>query len=256
MRILIAILFLIFSFQVQAFFERGLSAAAGNNPAGANINASLAYNYKVWDKRSDSNDALFWNYGYLRPKISYESSVYINTFDAQLHIYPISLFGIIVGTQYSERAVKSLDLFDCDLANCKGNVRKNYYKLNLNLGYGSVIGALAYGKDFLEGSDNNTPSLVEYNSMLLFPQKTTVLENKVAFVGYKWSKNFTLALYESYYEIESKKSEGQYIVGNYKDGDFSWLVGVGTFGSDYNEKTFAGFVKVSWLLDPSLSLGN
>lgn len=253
----IFLIILLFSTQVLAFFERGLSAAAGSNPAGGSLTGSLAYNYKAWDTRTAENGHPFWMYGYVRPKISYETSFYINSLDAEIQIYPISIFGVTFGTAYVERAVKRLDLFDCDLVNCKGQVRKNYFNVNLNLGYGPWLGALVYGKDYLDAVDESNPRpLVQYSSMLLFNQNATEMERKVAFLGYKLTEALTLALYESYHELEGKKSEGQYVVGNYKNTHFSYIVGAGTFGSDYNEKTFAAFVKVSWLLDPSLSLND
>lgn len=254
MKYILVILFL-FSGAVKAFafFERGLSAAAGSNPKGANINASLAYNQFMWDGRAQNNESPFWKYGYLRPKVYYETSYVINTVSAELQVYPISIFGGSVGYKNSDRAVKSLELYECDKVDCQGQVTKSFYNLNLNLGYSSWVMALIYENTQLKAS-SDIPPLVEYSSMLLIPSRSETMENKVAILGYKWNENLTIGFYENFYQIKDKKSEGQYLVGNYKYDDLSWVVGAGTFGSDYFEKTFAAFIQLSWKLDPSLSL--
>lgn len=252
MKLFLALLLLV-SVKTFAFFERGLSAAAGTNPKGANINVSLAYNQLLWDKRVPNDESQFWKYGYLRPKAYYESSFYINTLNAELQIYPVSIFGGSVGTSYSDRTVKSLDLYECDQVDCKGQVRKTFYNLNLNVEYGDWIAALVYQNTQLKAS-SEAPLLVEYSSMLLIPEKSSSMDTKVAFVGYKLTEQITAAWYGTFYRIESKKSEGQYFVASYKNDEYSWIVGLGAFGSDYYEKSFAAFVKVSWLLDPTLSL--
>ncbi len=250
---LLLVIFILGAVKAPAFFERGLSAAAGTNPKGASVNASLAYNQLLWDGRVHGDESQFWKYGYLRPKTYYESSFYINTLGAELQIYPISIFGGSVGTSYADRTVKSLDLYECDQVDCKGQVSKTFYNLNLNLGYQSWVMVLFYQNTQLEAS-SEVPALVEYSSMLLIPKKSSSLDTKVVFLGYKLTEQITAALYGTHYQIESKKSEGQYLVVSYKYDDYSWIVGTGAFGSDYNEKTFAAFVKVSWLFDPTLSL--
>ncbi len=163
MRYILVILFLFSgAVKVSAFFERGLSAAAGSNPKGANINASLAYNQLLWDGRSQNDESRFWKYGYLRPKVYYETSYVINTVSAELQVYPISIFGGSVGYKNSDRAVKSLELYECDKVNCQGQVTKSFYNLNLNLGYGSWVMALIYENTQLKAS-SDIPPLVEYS---------------------------------------------------------------------------------------------
>lgn len=246
-------LILFLTLQSSAYFERGLSAAAGTNPKGANIKASLAYNYEVWSARTNESD--FWKYGYLRPKVFFESSYYINTTAAELQIYPVAIFGGAIGTSYADRTVTSLDLLECDTVNCKGQLRKSYYNVNLNLGYGSLLAVLLYEKDYLQSSESDRP-LVEYSSMLPIPEKNSELEKNIAFIGFKINEKMTMGFYESLYKIKDKKSEGLYLVANYKEEDFSYTLGAGTFGSDYYEKSFAAFVKISWILDPTLSLND
>lgn len=255
MKFLIGAIALIFSMQTQAFFERKLGAMVISNPIGASLSAGLAYNYKVW---SDS-DVNFWKYGYIRPKVNYDTSYAINTFSGEIQLFPISLLGVSFGSFHAYRNVKELWSFNCDTYNCAGQLRRNFYRINLNLGYKDYVTSIAFTKDYLYTSDAYLP-FVDYSSMLLIEGPSSEQDRLLAFFGYKLSEKLNVGVIEMYSQIHNKsgsnKSEAQFLAVNAKADDMNWVVGMGTFGSDYHEKFFSLLVKVSWSIDPTLSLND
>jgi hypothetical protein len=176
-----------------------------------------------------------------------------------LQIFPISIFGVSVGTSHAYRNVKELGSFNCDFNNCAGQLRRNFYRVNLNLGYQDYIASFAYTKDFLFPS-NITQPFVDYSSMLLIEDSSTQQDRLLAFLGYKLSERLNIGVVEMMAHMHNNsgrtRAEGQYLAVTAKADDSNWLVGLGTFGSDYHEKFFSLLVKVSWSFDPSLSLND
>lgn len=258
MKIFLTLCLLFSSLTSQAFFEKKLAGAASNKPSGGVINTALAYNYKVWD----DSETTFWKYGYLRPKASFDTSFLINTVGAELQVYPISIFGVAVGSNYAYRSIKHNDEFDCDLVNCKGEVHRNYFRANANLGFGKFISSLTYQVEYFYNSKDDQLPSVEFNTLLLIPHKDGRQERRIAFLGYKWSDTIDIGVLGMRNEMtaggtsETKKSEAGYLVGSFKVDDLKWQAGLGTYGSDYNPSGLSALLKVTWVLDPTLSLND
>lgn len=164
------------------------------------------------------------------------------------------MFGISGGTHYSKRNVKDLETFDCDIVNCKGSLSKNYYRFDLGLGFGNIISKLVYQKDFYKTYETQKP-LGEFTSVLLLPVGTSEMERKVGFLGYKISDVWNVGYLGLRYSVGSDKAQADYAITNYKQGDITWTAGLGAFQSEYKRSNIAALVKVSWLFDPTLVLG-
>jgi hypothetical protein len=256
MKIILIFFLLVSSLSAQAFFERKVYGMGSTNPEGLVLSAGLAYNYKLWDD-SEKN---FWNHGFIRPKVSFDTSFLVNTVVGELQVYPIALVGITVGTNYAYRNVRRSNDFDCDIYNCKDELRREYYRVNLNLGAGDIITSLSFQNERLSPRGDDVRPSVELTTLLLIPHEEAIQKRYFAFVGYKLSDDLNFGLVEMFNEMSgpggTRKSEGQYIAGSLKVDKLQTLLGVGTFGSDYNDKTFSFIVKINWLLDPSLSLND
>ncbi len=256
MKTLLAILLLVTSLSAQAFFERKVYGMGSTNPEGVVLSAGLAYNYKLWDN-SEKN---FWNQGFIRPKASYDTSFLVNTAVGEVQAYPIALVGLTVGTNYAYRGVRRSNDFNCDIYNCKDELRREYYRVNLNLGAGDFITSLSYQNERLSPRGSDIRPSVELTTLLLIPFEQAIQKKYFAFLGYKLSDDLNFGLVEMYNEMSgsfgTQKSEGQYIAGSMTVDKVKTLIGLGTFGSDYNDKTFSLIVKINWLLDPSLSLND
>lgn len=249
---------LISSLSVQAFFERQLSGVVSNRPFGLAVTAGLAYNYKIWD---DSESA-FWKYGYVRPKVAYDTSLLVNTAIAELQIYPVSIFGFSVGSSYAYRSVTKNEEYNCDQVSCKSELHRNYFRTNLNLGAGNFISSLSYQVEHYYISHDDLLPSVDLGTLLLIPNENGQQEKMVAFLGYKASDDIDVGVLEMFNQVTDSamdtktKSEGQYVVARLKQGEFKYMGGFGTFGTDYNEKSFAAILKIVWVIDPTLSLAD
>ncbi len=256
MKILLSFFILIISLTSQAFFERQISAVASNRPFGLVLTGGLAYNYKLWD---DSGEQ-FWKYGYIRPKVAFDTSFLVNTAITEIQVYPISIFGVTLGSSYAYRSVDKNEEYDCAKVSCRSELHRNYFRTDINLGAGSFISSLSYQVEHYYISHDNLLSSVDLGTLLLIPHENGQQEKMIAFFGYRASDFIQVGVLELFNQAtdpsvsERKKSEGQYIVARLKGPDLSYTAGVGTFGTDYNEKSFAVFVKMNWSFDPSLSL--
>ncbi|MBC7456821.1 MAG: hypothetical protein H7235_00985 [Bdellovibrionaceae bacterium] len=258
MKIILALMALISNLNAEAFFERQVSGAASNRPLGLVLTVGIAYNYKIWD----DSETTFWKYGYIRPKVTYDTSFLVNTAMTELQVYPVSIFGFAVGSSYAYRSVKKNEEYDCDQVSCKSELHRNYFRTNLNLGAGNFISSLSYQVEhYYISKDDNLPSL-DLGTLLLLPKKNGLQEKMVAFLGYKATEFIDVGVLEMRNQVidpstdMKTKSEGQYIVARLKDGDFKYMGGIGTFGTDYNEKSLAAIFKVIWVIDPTLSLAD
>ncbi len=244
------------AFDAQAFFERKVYGVGSTNPAGLVLSAGMAYNHKIWD----GSEEKFWKYGYIRPKVAFDTSFLVNAVSAELQTYPISIFGFSFGSNYAYRAVQHNDDFSCDLYNCRGEMHRNYFRVNANLGAGDYISSLSYQVEHFYNSHDDSKPSVELSTSLLIPHENGIQEKYVAFFGYKLSDDMNFGVLEMYNAVSgfggTKKSEGQYLVTSVSVDKLKCTAGVGTFGSDYNEKSLSLIVKINWLLDPSLSLND
>ncbi len=255
------LIFIFLSLQSQAFLEKKLSASALYNPVGTGISLGLAYNYKLWgqsdldiEKTSEKPpEKKSWMYGYIRPKVQADISGLINGAAVELQIFPISIFGVTFGSQYIDRHIKKTAYFDCDLVNCENELNRDYWKINLALSYSGFVSLLQYQKDRYQIRDDNQ-LFMEYSSLLLLSKDQLNLEKKIAFLGHEITDQLTLGLLEFYQELGPKKAEAQFLTGMYKYEDKKIFAGIGTSGSDYTEKYIALFVKLTWVLDLTLSL--
>mgnify|MGYP000991587762 CR=1 FL=1 len=256
MNLLLTALVFISSLSAEAFFERQISGVVSNRPSGLALTAGLAYNYKVWD----DSQTTFWKYGYIRPKIGYDTSFLVNTGMAELQVYPISILGFTAGSSYSYRSIKKNEEYNCDQVSCQSELHRNYFRTNLNLGAGKFISSLSYQIEHYTISHDDLWPSVDFGTLLLIPHENGQQEKMTAFLGYKASDTLDVGVLEMFNQVTDQstdiktKSEGQYVVARLKEGDFKYMAGLGTFGTDYNEKSFAAIFKVIWVIDPSLSL--
>ncbi len=258
MKMILVLFALVSGFNAQAFFERQVSGVASSRPFGLVLTAGLAYNQKIWDDSSET----FWKYGYIRPKVAFDTSFLVNTAVAELQVYPISIFGFAVGSSYAYRSVQKNEEYDCDKLSCRSELHRNYFRANLNLGAGNFISSLNYQVEhFYISRDDNKPS-VDLGTLLVLAPKNAQQEKMIAFFGYKMSEYIDVGVLEMFHQATDPatdikmKSEGQYFVARVKHEDFKYMGGVGTFGTDYKEKSFAAIFKVIWVLDPTLSLAD
>ena len=256
MKLFLTIILFMTAFNAQAFFERKIYGIGSANPTGLVLSAGVAYNQKIWD---DSGEK-FWKYGYIRPKVAFDTSFLVNTVSAELQTYPISILGFSFGSNYAYRSIQHNDDFSCDLYNCRGEMHRNYFRANANLGAGDYISSLSYQVEHFYNSHDDSKPSVELATLLLIPHEKGIQEKYVAFFGYKLSDDLNFGLLELYNTVSdsgmTKKSEGQYLVASVSVDKLKCTAGLGTFGSDYNEKSFSLIVKINWLLDPSLSLND
>ena len=256
MKLFLTIAFFMTVSNSQAFFEHKVYGLASNNPLGLVLSAGLAYNQKVWDDSTEK----FWMYGYIRPKVAFDTSFLVNTASAEIQVFPISIFGFTLGSNYAYRSVEDSPDFSCDLYNCRGEMHRNYFRVNANLGAGDFVSSLSYQVEHFYNSNDDMKPSVELATLLLIPEENGIQERYTAFFGYKLSDDLSFGVLEMYNMVSGQgvttKSEGQYLVASVSVDKLKVTTGLGTFGSDYNEKTFSLIVKINWLLDPSLSLND
>lgn len=203
-------------------------------------------------------------YGYLRPKLNWDTSVFVNTLNAEVQVFPVSIFGFSFGTSDTRRDPKKLREFECDIYECKGNVKRNYIKASAAIGFAGVKIAYFYQRDFMNFDQNtDRPGVVDMNNSLLINTGHSQVDKQQVFAGYGFTDKLDVGLLymqntaktsPSADVLSKSQSVGQFVAGMYKMDQFKWTAGLGTYESDYMRRQFSALVKVSWLLDPTLSL--
>lgn len=256
----VILLGLIFSIQSLAQIEKGASVLGVSHPEALVLSGYLAYNYELW--RSDPG--AFWQYGFLRPKVNVDSSVFVNTINAELQFYPISIFGLTTGASHSVRRVNKLKEFDCDQYECRGDLKKTFIRAHMLLGYKGVKISYSYQRDFLKMSGFNQTAAVELNNSVLFNQGGSLVDKQTLFAGYGVTEQLDLGVLYLANDMkttpnatikEQSRSVGQFLAGQYRWLPFKIMAGLGTYESDYMPREFSALVKVSWSPDTTLSLG-
>lgn len=234
-----------------SYFERQLGGLVISKPQGVILSAALAYNYELWKSQTKDN---FWMYGYLRPKVGLDSSFLVNTVFSELQIFPISILGVSMGSAYAHRSVTDLAEFDCKLYECQKEFSKQYIKGQLAVGWGSIKAMYSYQEDRIYADQTDKPFLVETGVRLLMKSGFNLLAKQSMFVGYDLNSQWNIGGLYMFNRMNRTESEHHYALLQYKPLPWKVGLGVGTFESEYVKKSFSALVKVSWSVDPTLSL--
>lgn len=251
---MIQLIFLLLSLNLWSFtdrFDLNYGAQGRTLPAlGAETFAESGYNHLLWGEKKETHD---YRYGLVRPSLAASSSGVINSFKAELEVFPISFLGFAAGRQYVHSNF-DFNFFDCSEVTCQGEYRRNYIESKMALGHKGWILVGNYKIDSIEGPLSSRPLADWRNVIVGNPRHDLQIEKKV-FVGKSFNNKMAGVLYETVqFQGSRERKESFFGVFQIKKEHSTYLLGAGGFHSDRQPMGFQLYLRFNQVVWPSLKL--
>ena len=238
-----ALTLLIFSFSAHADgWDYSGSFGARSLPIGASFFGNGGYGIKTWGENGKDQ----FIYGYVRPNLIISTSALVNEGDIGVDLYPISFFGVRLGTSQASRNV-TLDTLDCSLVACGGGLARNSIEAKLTLG------AAAYFMQAIALYENQTPSIKtvpygdEMTSLAGRAGGDQMLKNELI-IGREFEGGYLGGLHFAAARMiaSGAHNDEQALLGGYKKGVWAYIAGAGVYESSTQSRGFSAFGLVTW----------
>ncbi len=242
------------SFSTWSFtdrFDLNYGAQGRTLPAlGAEAFTESGYNQLLWGEKKESKD---FKYGLIRPSIGTSTSAVINSFKAELEVFPISFIGFAAGRQYVHSNF-DFNFLDCDEVNCQGEFKRDYVESKMALGHAGWIIVGNYKVDSIEGPLSSKPMADWRNVIVGNPKRDLQIEKKL-FIGKTLSDKMAGVLYETVqFQGSRERKESFFGVIQLKKETTTYVLGAGAFQSDRRPMGFQLYLRFNQVVFPSLKL--
>lgn len=247
-------MFLIFAFKSFANYDLNAGFGARTYPAfGFETFAELGYNQLLYG--SAPGKGIF--YGLVRPSLRLASSAVINSYDAKLEVYPISIIGFAAGHQYIKSDFEEFPFYDCEEIRCSGELKKDYVHMRAVLGFGPLvaIGMVEESRNTYNDPDNENLPVAEFRfAIRANPGSDENVRNQYI-LGYKLDKDMLAAISEYVYFKESEQFHKLNLLAYVSNGLKSNITyGIGTFESTEQNIGAVGVIRYIYRFTPSFKL--
>ncbi len=249
--ILIQIILVVISLKSYGKWDYSSTNVVRSYPIGFYSDAVLGKGLKLWGKKKSKKDAL---YGFIRPSLTYQTSVLVNSARGQIDIYPISFLGFYAGKDYTSRQV-NIATFDCDSVVCKGNLERGYYGARMAVAAGPLVLMSDNKVERVEMKDK-IGTFVDERATLLARSRYDYVTKHQLILGVKFSEQIlfgTLFIkhYMKYYKNSSLMS---HLFTQYSRKRWSYMVAVGKFQTRLDHDVFSVAAVIKWNGQPGLLL--
>ena len=220
-------------------------------PFGLAVNTTAGLDTLLWGQKSSPGDFM---YGYLRPSLKVQTSGVVNSYDARLEVFPISIFGMALGQQQSVR-LKNFSSVNCVGNICQGAVRRDYFRTSLVLGYANFFAGTIARYEWQSPSRSGSPYYDESSSLLGSAGGDTHRSLDL-YAGYKISQEHKLG---AIYSVENFTSSGQNndaesLFYAYTKGELRGVFGFGAYRSSLTKRGFSAYLQLQWVFKDSLEI--
>lgn len=197
-------------------------------PSATYISGTLGTSYSLWDRRDNAKHL----YGFARTSIYGQSSLVVNSYKAQIDLYPISIFGIYSGIGSTQKNYSKLPTFDCSKVDCNGITDKKYFGSRWGLKWKNFFATGDHKREWL--TSNNTKSLfAEEQSSLIGSGEKDELTQHLLYSGIELNESFgigPLFLFSNIKDL-SQESSMSTLTLRYNAKQWTLLFGSGIFHS-------------------------
>lgn len=225
-------------------------------PIASFLSVDAGYSMPVWgDWATKSN----FKYGYLRPAVRLISAVIVNAVDARVTFRPISFIGLTAGAMQMSRFRDKVNNVNCDITECRGDLRSTYSQFDL---------ALASGDFFLVGqselkdysSQRNVAPFYEDIAAVIGAQGSDRLVSHGYSVGIrpnieKLPNGFVaLSIRQTKMQNSESTSERLGLAVGHQYQDYKLTYFLGTYQSSLEKAGPTAAIAVEWIGIPGLAL--
>lgn len=226
-------------------------------------NVIRSYPLGLYSAATIGNGTIIWGeknkspmYGFIRPSLTYQTSVLVNSARGEIGIHPVSFAGVYFGRDYTSRQI-NVPTFDCDQVICKGKLERNYWGAKMALTYKTLILMINGKMERIEMYDKVGPFADERTSLVARSGYDYVSRVDL-FLGYKLNDNWTsgLLLIDQNMKYQINNSTMNYLFGKYKKSDSNWeyIWGMGSFKTRLDHNVFSTIISIKWWGDKGLLL--
>lgn len=196
-------------------------------------------------------------YGLIRPSLRLASSAVINSYDAKLEVYPISIIGFAAGHRFIKADFEDFPAFDCDEIRCSGELKKDYVHMRAVLGFGPIV---AIGMVEESRNSYNDPSgeglpVAEFRFAIRANAESDENTRSQYILGYRLDRDMIAAITEYVYYKESEQFHKLNLLGYISQGERSNITyGLGTFESSDTNISAVGVIRFIYRFTPNYKL--
>lgn len=218
-----------------ASLELKVSGGLRTEPSGAALNFDTSYKISLWGEGDFQ--------GYLRPLGRLGVT---GVMEGAIEFYPLSFFGIRVGSGMTERYY-DIPSLPCDELICRGRIFRDYYTLYFMFGFKDWFMTSSYGEERLSLNNYSKPMGVE-TGPLMGAFGRDILSYYNIKVGYNISESFRALVSFGASWMKNTKTDL-----NYSYGIFQWMLdpwtlfgGAGVFKSTHFNESVSWIVGGEW----------
>jgi hypothetical protein len=247
---LILLLAVVYAYNTLAQVDYDVEANFRSYPLGASVKAKTGYAFKIWEK--DEFNKVF--YGYVRPAASFESSSLTHTVAAQLDFYPVSFFGMYIGKAKGWRNLTDLQGFTCSEINCGAESDRDFWGVNLALGYNGVTLVNFYKSVDLDYDTKDTLIAEEFSNMEVADEDKMKINTTL--VAYNIDKDTMLGILNLYSKsyVTNQDTTMTMILGSKKIKKITYQVGAGIFETRDDHQHPSILIGAKWTGEKGLRL--
>lgn len=210
MKKIILFFFLIYSGIALSKIDLKFSTDARSYPSfGSKVSFEVGKNIILWQKKPD--DQIFRTM--LRPYIDLNTSVFINSREIGLEIFPLSFLEIKVG-QSVHKINTNMSFFNCSEIICQGNLTRNFIKGKIALAYKNFFLLSSYGIEYIETLNDNL-NFGDYSNVLILNPKNESIRSTEITGGYSWG-HYSAGIYRSLNSTQNHGSKNSIYLAFFK----------------------------------------
>ncbi len=252
-KITVVFLFInLFSYDGTSHWDYSLGGGARSLPIGLSVFSEVGHNLLLWGEKIDNENE--YNYGYLRPSLQLSTSGLVTKPGVFLDVFPISFFGLTLGSAYSWRFTK-LDTIDCSSAHCGGGLQRTILKTKLLLGYEAFFLAVIQKLEFLFPMLKDR-GFADESSTLVGQKGYDRVWFQEYVLGYTLSEKYKVGMIFDFSKMlhSQNRSDQKLLFMNRAFTNWSLVGGAGLYQSSTQLQAFTGFILMEWQLSPSYAL--
>lgn len=180
------VLCLIFlSINIHATYDLSVGAGFRSYVLGAAARVDAGVSQELWRH----NDQI---YGFIRESAYFNTSGTINSIGGRIDFFPISILGLVAGTEQVWRSSKELSTFDCDTQICDADGTRSYLRVENVLALKKFVTINDYQREFFKYSGYSGELVNALHSMEIDANDiVNVLRNILA---YQYSDKYTFGV--------------------------------------------------------------
>lgn len=233
-------------------WDYAYSLGLRTQPLGAGVWGELGYNQLLWGEAPSAKNPF---YGYLRPKISAQSSGIVNRADVGMDFAfwaPI----VFEVTQGWDHRSGDFSGFDCTSLQCRGLLKRTKVAVKLTAGYEAYFLLWDSLLEYTKGPHSPQRNFVDQYWNLMGSYESDSLISSELTLGRKISEEYSVGLLGSKSRFEKSHEESTSTMAflAFKKSQFRYFLGAGIYESSRVDRAFATAFGMKWVGNDSFSI--